>query len=117
MHQLYPQFATQQPGGGGYEQQDANELLTELIREFSEVSECEIMVGSDKKTIPVKNFIEGHYLIRMKNTEDPEEPVQESFEAFMQVHFNRSLINGCTAVREWIRRPCMIFYISVELLP
>jgi hypothetical protein len=84
MHQLYPQFATPQQGGG-YQQQDANELFTELIREFASVSECESTVAGEKAKVPVKRFVEGEYKIRMKNLEDEEEPVQESRETFMQV--------------------------------
>lgn len=84
MHQLYPQFATPQQGGG-FQQQDANELFTELIREFADVSECESMVVGEKALVPVRRFIEGHYTVRMKNLEDEEEPVRESIETFMQV--------------------------------
>jgi hypothetical protein len=84
MHQLYPQFATPEPKGG-YQQQDANELFTELIREFVDVSECEIKEKGEKKKVPVRRFLEGLYEVRMKNLEDDEEPAQESTDTFMQV--------------------------------
>lgn len=84
MHQLYPQFATQQQGGG-YQQQDANELFTELIREFADVSESEVIVAGEKTMVPTRRCIEGEYAVRMKNLEDEEELVQESRETFMQV--------------------------------
>jgi ubiquitin carboxyl-terminal hydrolase 14 len=98
MHLLYPQFATLEQHGG-YQQQDANELFTgkhtfvdffislslELIREFSNVSEVDVNLNGEKKAVPVRRFIEGEYAIRMKNTEDEEEPVQESNETFMQL--------------------------------
>ncbi|KAI6191959.1 Ubiquitin carboxyl-terminal hydrolase [Aphelenchoides bicaudatus] len=47
MHNLYPQFATPQQGGG-FQQQDANELFTELIREFADASECESVAFGEK---------------------------------------------------------------------
>lgn len=84
MHSIYPQFAIREQQGG-YQQQDANELFTELIREFSNVAECETEVNGEKQKISVRRFIEGNYDVRMKNLEDPEESVQESKETFMQV--------------------------------
>lgn len=84
MHNLYPRFA-ERGEGGVFQQQDANECFSELLREFSTVSEVEATLGGEKQKVPVRRFIEGEYDVKMKNTEDPEEPVQESKEKFMQV--------------------------------
>ncbi|KAI6173261.1 Ubiquitin carboxyl-terminal hydrolase [Aphelenchoides besseyi] len=85
MHKLYPQFATQGEQGG-WQQQDANECFSELLREFADASEIEVKDEKNEvKKVPVRRFLEGEFEIQMKNTENPEETVQTSKEKFMQL--------------------------------
>ncbi|KAI6205113.1 hypothetical protein M3Y94_00755700 [Aphelenchoides besseyi] len=85
MHKLYPQFATQGEQGG-WQQQDANECFSELLREFADASEIDVKdERNEVKKVPVRRFLEGEFEIQMKNTENPEEAVQTSKEKFMQL--------------------------------
>jgi ubiquitin carboxyl-terminal hydrolase 14 len=85
LHTIYPQFATRDQHGGGYQQQDANECFSELIREFADAAEIDVKEGNDTKKVSVRRFIEGMYDVKLKNLENEEEPVLETKETFMQV--------------------------------
>lgn len=84
MHALYPQFATRGEHGV-WQQQDANECFTELLREFSGCAEVETERDGTKEKIPVRRFLEGQFEVEMKNLESEEEPVTTSKESFLQV--------------------------------
>ncbi|CAD5234332.1 unnamed protein product [Bursaphelenchus xylophilus] len=80
MHALYPQFATKSDHGG-FQQQDANECFTELLREFSGCADVTV----DGEKVPVKKFLEGEFDVTMKNLENEDEPILKSKEKFFQL--------------------------------
>ena len=68
-----------------FQQQDANECWTEILRMLS--SEVDFKPPNAERPVKIGKFLEGRFAVTLKNTEDNEEPPTSSTETFMQVSF------------------------------
>jgi ubiquitin carboxyl-terminal hydrolase 14 len=85
LHSAFPQFATRDERGT-YQQQDANECYTELLRLITtEAPLSAVGPASSDGRLNLSKFFEGQFEVTLKNLEAEQEPLQTSKEKFTQL--------------------------------
>ncbi|KAI1288370.1 Ubiquitin carboxyl-terminal hydrolase 14 [Halotydeus destructor] len=85
LHSIFPRFA-EKSEHGGFQQQDANECWTELMRILQQKLEATQSAGSASASASfIDQYFGGTFEVKMKNSESEDEPVKETTENFLQL--------------------------------
>ena len=110
LHSIFPRFA-EKSEHGGFQQQDANECWTEVMRmlqqrldqqKSSDASSADIAISSASKySNLIDQYFGGQFQCTMKNTESEDEPTTTSTENFLQLSCFISQGKGRPLIGRW----------------
>ncbi|XP_041358082.1 ubiquitin carboxyl-terminal hydrolase 14-like [Gigantopelta aegis] len=84
LHMAFPRFA-EKGEHGGFQQQDANECWTEIVRSLQQKLPAQKLEGTPSSSSFIDQYLGGEFEVVMKCNEAAEEPETRSTEKFLQL--------------------------------